>query len=55
VEAFESTGRIEDAARRLGLRSLDRAAAVVGFDWSPTPAAERAGRDASQGSEQDHG
>ncbi|MDX2933275.1 hypothetical protein [Streptomyces ipomoeae] len=28
VAEFERTGRIEDAARRLGLRSLDRAAAV---------------------------
>jgi integrase len=27
------TGRIEDAARVLGVRSLDRAAAIVGFDW----------------------
>ncbi|MEU5425864.1 hypothetical protein AB0H73_09675 [Streptomyces olivoreticuli] len=33
LEAFEATGRIEDAARRLGLRSLDRAAAVIGHTW----------------------
>ncbi|MEU1902970.1 integrase [Streptomyces hygroscopicus] len=33
VEAFERTGRIEEAARRLGLRSLDRAAAVIGHAW----------------------
>ncbi|MES9509147.1 hypothetical protein ABWJ92_22475 [Streptomyces sp. NPDC000609] len=38
VEAFEVTGRIEEAARRLGLRSLDRAAAVVGYDWRTDPA-----------------
>lgn len=30
---FSRTGRIEDAALRLGLRSLDRAAAAVGHDW----------------------
>lgn len=39
VAEFERTGRIEDAARRLGLRSLDRAAAVVGHTWR-TPSAE---------------
>ncbi|MFD5887537.1 hypothetical protein ACFWHQ_16395 [Streptomyces sp. NPDC060334] len=37
VETFESTGRIEESARRLGLRSLDRAAAIVGFDWQNDP------------------
>ncbi|MFJ5233195.1 hypothetical protein ACIQBJ_25290 [Kitasatospora sp. NPDC088391] len=35
VEAFEATRHIEDAARRLGLRSLDRAAAVIGLAWHP--------------------
>ncbi len=30
---FAETGRIEDAARALGVRSLDRAARIVGFDW----------------------
>ncbi|MEU3283016.1 hypothetical protein [Streptomyces antibioticus] len=38
VEAFELTGRIEESARRLGLRSLDRAAAIVGYDWRNDPA-----------------
>ncbi|KOU40670.1 hypothetical protein ADK54_21475 [Streptomyces sp. WM6378] len=38
VETFEYTGRIEAAARRLGLRSLDRAAAVVGYNWRTDPA-----------------
>ncbi|MFF9401692.1 hypothetical protein, partial [Streptomyces sp. NPDC014744] len=37
VEVFERTGRIEQAARRLGLRSLDRAATVIGHTWRPTP------------------
>lgn len=55
VDVFESTGRIEDVARRLGLRSLDRAAAVVGFDWSSTPTDEHSDRDALQGPEQDCG
>jgi len=32
--AFERTGRVEDAARVLGVRTLDRAAAVIGWDWS---------------------
>ena len=31
--AFAATGRIEDAARVLGLRSLDAAARAVGHDW----------------------
>lgn len=30
---FDETGRIEDVARRLGLRSLDRAAALIGWQW----------------------
>ncbi|CAM5462523.1 Core-binding (CB) domain-containing protein OS=Streptomyces aurantiogriseus OX=66870 GN=GCM10010251_21790 PE=4 SV=1 [Streptomyces aurantiogriseus] len=38
VAEFERTGRIEDAARRLGLRSLDRAAAVVGYTWRTSSA-----------------
>ncbi|MFD4698288.1 hypothetical protein [Streptomyces niveus] len=37
LEAFERTGRIEDAARRLGLRSLDRAASVIGHTWREQP------------------
>ncbi|MEU3110817.1 integrase [Streptomyces albidoflavus] len=38
VEAFETTGHIEEAARRLGLRSLDRAAGIVGYGWRTDPA-----------------
>lgn len=30
---WAATGRLEDIAARLGLSSLDRAAAVVGYDW----------------------
>ncbi|MGK5640535.1 hypothetical protein ACSNOK_19805 [Streptomyces sp. URMC 126] len=37
VEAFTVTERIEDAARRLGLRSLDRTATVIGHAWHTTP------------------
>jgi integrase len=33
-DAFDRTGRIDDAARMLGVRSLDRAAAIIGWDWS---------------------
>lgn len=33
ADTFEQTGRIEDAARHLGLRSLDRAATTIGFTW----------------------
>ncbi|MBR7828141.1 hypothetical protein KDK95_17625 [Actinospica sp. MGRD01-02] len=35
---FARTGRIEDAAVRLGLASLDRAAAAIGYEWRPRPA-----------------
>ncbi|MER6421931.1 hypothetical protein [Streptomyces sp. NPDC001137] len=45
LEAFERTGRIEDAARRLGLRSLDRAAAVIGHTWR-TPSTRNSDNDA---------
>lgn len=31
---FDRTGRIEDAARAMGVRSLDRAARLIGLDWS---------------------
>jgi integrase/recombinase XerC len=37
--AFEEAGRIEDAALVLGVRSLDRAAGLIGWDW--TTASER--------------
>ncbi|QFQ98139.1 hypothetical protein F9278_20135 [Streptomyces phaeolivaceus] len=33
VQEFERTGRIEDAARLLGLRSLDSTASVIGHTW----------------------
>ncbi|MEU9034631.1 hypothetical protein AB0D45_06910 [Streptomyces sp. NPDC048352] len=36
--AFQATGRIEEAARSIGLRSLDRAAAIIGHDWRCDPA-----------------
>lgn len=37
---LDETGRIECAARALGVRSLDRAATIVGWDWrDPGPAA----------------
>jgi integrase len=31
---LEETGRIEEVARGLGMRSLDRAARLIGFDWA---------------------
>jgi len=31
---FDTTGRIEDAAQAMGVRSLDRAARLIGLDWS---------------------
>ncbi|MEU1032851.1 site-specific integrase [Streptomyces mirabilis] len=34
VRIFEESGKIEDVARGLGLRSLDRAADLVGYDWA---------------------
>lgn len=37
---FEQTGRIEEVARRLGIRSLDRAARFIDFDWK-NPGGER--------------
>jgi hypothetical protein len=30
---FEESGRVEDAARVLGVRSLDSAARMIGLDW----------------------
>jgi len=35
VKIFEQTSRIEDVAGRLGMRSLDRAALLIGWDWNP--------------------
>jgi len=37
---FEKTGSIEEVARRLGIRSLDRAARFIGWGWAPQPAGE---------------
>jgi integrase/recombinase XerC len=34
ARVLHDTGRIEDAARALGLRSLDRTARILGWDWS---------------------
>lgn len=34
VRIFEQTGRIDEVARRLGIRSLDRAARFIDFDWN---------------------
>ena len=31
---LEDTGRIDLAARALGVRSLDRAARILGWDWT---------------------
>ncbi|MBZ6111163.1 MULTISPECIES: integrase [Streptomyces] len=42
LNAFERTGRIEDTAGLLGLRSLDRAAAVIGHHWHQPADAETA-------------
>ncbi len=33
TQVLESTGRIEDVAKALGLKSLDRTAAFIGWDW----------------------
>lgn len=33
VRIIEQTGRIEEVAQRLGIRSLDRAARFIDFDW----------------------
>ncbi len=38
-KVFEETGQIEAAARMLGVRSLDRAAAMIDWDWTE-PTAE---------------
>ena len=34
---LEETGRIDSAARALGVRSLDRAASIVAWDWQSDP------------------
>jgi len=33
VQIFKETGRIEEVAKRLGIRSLDRAARFIGWGW----------------------
>jgi integrase/recombinase XerC len=33
ARVLAETGRIEDVARTLGVRSLDRAARIIGYDW----------------------
>jgi integrase/recombinase XerC len=38
VQVLAETGRIDEVARRLGVRSLDRAAALIGWDWTESPA-----------------
>ena len=32
-QIFSVTGRIEEVARRLGMRSIDRAAGFIGWEW----------------------
>jgi hypothetical protein len=34
MQIFDTSGSIEEVARHLGLRSLDRAAHIVGYDWT---------------------
>lgn len=36
-QALDATGRIEQVAVALGVRSLDRAAGLIGWDWTQTP------------------
>ncbi|MGW2280212.1 hypothetical protein [Streptomyces sp. NPDC001770] len=43
VEVYQKTGRIEDVALRLGLRSLDRAATVIGHTWHEPSTADATG------------
>ena len=38
TKVFEATGRIEVVAERLGMRSLDRTAGFIGWDWRPAGA-----------------
>jgi integrase/recombinase XerC len=35
-QILDETGHIDEVARRLGMRSLDRAARFIGFDWNAT-------------------
>jgi hypothetical protein len=34
---FAESGRIEEVARALGVRSLDRAARLIAWDWTDQP------------------
>jgi integrase/recombinase XerC len=34
-KVFDETGRVDVAAQQLGIRSLDRAARFIGWDWAP--------------------
>ncbi|NMO37310.1 site-specific integrase [Streptomyces sp. GMY01] len=45
VRLYDETRNVENVARRLGLRSLDRAADLIGLDWT-TPAPEAGADDA---------
>jgi hypothetical protein len=36
-KVFDETGTIEEVARRLGMRSLDRAARFIGWGWATEP------------------
>lgn len=38
---FEETGRIDAAAHAMGVRRLDTAAEMIGWDWDTAPGAER--------------
>ena len=37
LRLLRETGRIDEVARRLGLRSIDRAARLLGWDWATSP------------------
>ncbi|MEU3143303.1 MULTISPECIES: hypothetical protein [unclassified Streptomyces] len=45
MRLYDETRNIENVARRLGLRSLDRAANLIGLDWT-APAPEAGADDA---------
>ena len=39
-QVLRKTGRIDEVARRLGMRSLDRTAALIGWDWTTNELAD---------------
>ena len=41
AQILEETGQIEAVARALGMRSLDRAARLIGWDWTHRDRASR--------------